>query len=72
MFEKIKQIIEKLFNIKNITTDTDIREDLGVDSIGLLQLVMAIEDEFEIQVEEQDLEKIHTVADIMEYIKENE
>ena len=33
---------------------------------------MAIEDEFEIQVEEQDLEKIHTVADIMEYIKENE
>lgn len=72
MFEKIKQIIEELFNIKDITTDTDIREDLGVDSIGLLQLVMAIEDEFEIQVEEQDLEKIHTVADIMEYIKENE
>ena len=72
MFEKIKQIIEELFNIKDITTDTDIREDLGVDSIGLLQLVMAIEDEFEIQVEEQDLEKIHTVADIMEYIKKNE
>ena len=72
MFEKIKQIIEELFNIKDITTDTDIREDLGVDSIGLLQLVMAIEDELEIQVEEQDLEKIHTVADIMEYIKENE
>lgn len=72
MFKKIKQIIEELFNIKDITTDTDIREDLGVDSIGLLQLVMAIEDEFEIQVEEQDLEKIHTVADIMEYIKENE
>lgn len=72
MFEKIKQIIEELFNIKDITTDTDIREDLGVDSIGLLQLVMAIEDEFEIQVEEQDLEKIRTVADIMEYIKENE
>ena len=39
MFEKIKQIIEELFNIKDITTDTDIREDLGVDSIGLLQLV---------------------------------
>ena len=72
MFEKIKQIIEELFNIKDITTNTDIREDLGVDSIRLLQLVMAIEDEFEIQVEEQDLEKIHTVADIMEYIKENE
>lgn len=72
MFEKIKQIIEELFNIKDITPDTDIREDLGVDSIGLLQLVMAIEDEFEIQVEEQDLEKIRTVADIMEYIKENE
>lgn len=72
MFEKIKQIIEELFNINDITTDTDIREDLGVDSIGLLQLVMAIEDEFEIQVEEQDLEKIRTVADIMEYIKENE
>ena len=35
MFEKIKQIIEELFNIKDITTDTDIREDLGIDSIRL-------------------------------------
>ncbi|NLV76392.1 MAG: acyl carrier protein [Tissierellia bacterium] len=68
--EKIKMIISNQFNIdeKDITMDTSFRKDLGADSIDLVELVMALEDEFDLEVEDDQLENINTVGDAVNYI----
>ncbi len=70
IYEKIKMIISNQFNIdeKDITMDTSFRKDLGADSIDLVELVMALEDEFDLEVEDDQLENINTVGDAVNYI----
>ncbi len=71
MLEKISDIIREELNIDDveITEDTSFKDDLGVDSLDLLELVMAFEQEYNIELNPDELENIETVGDIMEYIR---
>lgn len=73
MFEKIKSIMMEQLNIdeNDITEDTSFKDDLGLDSLDLFELAMAMEEEFGVEIPQEDLENIVTVGDAMEYIKEN-
>ena len=71
MFDKIKEIIarELMVDESDITPETDIINDLGADSLTVVDLAMALEDEFEIEMPDEELENIKTVGDIVNYIK---
>ena len=72
VYEKIKMMISNQFNIDedDITMDTSFRKDLGADSIDLVELIIALEDEFDLEVEDDEVEKINTVGDAVNYIDE--
>jgi len=72
MFERIKELIaDKVgVNPEDITMETSFADDLEADSITLFELVMAIEDEFDIEVDDESIEKIVTVGDIVNYLEE--
>lgn len=74
MFEKVKQMIaEQLSADENsITEETSFKDDLGADSLDLFQLVMAMEDEFKVEIPSEDLEKLNTVGDVMKYLKDKQ
>lgn len=71
MLERIVEIIQEQLNIDDIeiTEDTSFKDDLGVDSLDLLELVMAFEEEYSIELNPEELEGISTVGDIVEFIK---
>ncbi len=70
VFEKIKVILSEQFDIEEeeITSEIRFREDLEADSLDLVELIMAIEDEFEIEVDDEDVDKISSVGDVVNYI----
>ncbi|MDF2593753.1 MAG: acpP [Clostridia bacterium] len=72
VFDKVKQIISEQFNISEdeLTLYTSFADDLNADSLDIFQIIMAIEEEFEIEISNEDAEKVATVADVVEYIKE--
>lgn len=67
---RIIHIISEQFNIptEDIKMETSFREDLNADSLDLVELIMALEDEFGIELDDDNLEKIETVADAKKYI----
>ena len=69
VFEKIKEIIsDKLgINVNEIAMDTSF-EDLGADSLDIVELIMAIEEEYDVQVSDSEAEKAKTVGDVVNYI----
>lgn len=69
--EKIISLISEQFNIEegDINLDTSFRDDLNADSLDLVELVMALEDEFGLEIEDEDIENINTVGDSINYIK---
>lgn len=71
MVDKIKEIVarELMVEESDITLETDILNDLGADSLSVVDLAMALEDEFEIEMPDEELESIRTVGDIVNYIK---
>ncbi|MBQ3665478.1 MAG: acyl carrier protein [Lachnospiraceae bacterium] len=71
-FEKIQSIIADVMSINadEITMDTTFIDDLGADSLDVYQIVVAIEDEFDIEIPDDAAEQIKTVADAVEQIKE--
>ena len=73
MFDKIKSIMMDQLNIdeNDITEDTSFKDDLGLDSLDLFELARAMEEEFGVEIPQEDLESIVTVGDAVEYIKEN-
>lgn len=70
ILEKVVEIVtEKLgVDAEEVTLDSDLTEDLGADSLDLVDLVMALEDEFGVKVEDEDVENIATIGDIVNYI----
>ncbi|MDR7856366.1 acyl carrier protein [Tissierella sp.] len=70
IFSKIKTIIATQFNIneEEIKKDTSFKDTLNADSLDLVELIMALEDEFGLEVEDEDMENIKTVGDAVEYI----
>ncbi len=73
VFEKIKEIIVEQLGVAetSVTMEASFIDDLGADSLDIVELVMALEEEFDIEIPDADAEKVVTVADVVEYIKEN-
>ena len=71
MLERVKEIIEEQLNLENaeITTETKFKEDLGVDSLDLFELVMAFEEEYNVEIPSEELEKLVSVGDVIQYMK---
>lgn len=71
VFEKIRAILcEQLeLNEDQITMDSNIAEDLGADSLDVVDLIMSIEDEFDVEVPDESIESIKTVGDVVNYIE---
>lgn len=70
-FEKLKKIIAEVLNVDEdeITMETTFVDDLGADSLDVFQIIMGIEEEFDIEIANEDAEKIVTVGDAVEQIK---
>lgn len=74
VFEKIRDVIGEQLGVEDveiITMDTTFIDDLGADSLDIVELIMALEEEFDIEIPEAEAEKISTVGDVVEYIKAN-
>ncbi len=71
VFEKIKTLLAEQLDAdeESITMDTDIGNDLGADSLDVVELIMSIEDEFGIQVPDEQIEEVKTVGDLVNYIQ---
>ncbi len=70
VFDKVKAVILDELDVAEakVTMDAKLKEDLGADSIDAVQIIMALEDEFDIKLEDDNLEKISTVGDVVEFI----
>ena len=73
MLEKVKEIVAESLNVEESTLSetTSFKEDLGADSLDLFELVMSLEEEFGVEIPSEDLEKIATVGDVVNYLKEH-
>ena len=71
MLEKMKEIIAEQLNCEaeGITENTSFKEDLGADSLDLFELVMALEDEYSVEIPSEELEGLTTVGKVMDYLK---
>lgn len=71
MLEKMKEIIAEQLSVEadTITETSSFKEDLGADSLDLFELVMALEDEYSVEIPAEDLEKLTTVGQVMDYLK---
>ncbi|HIP42963.1 MAG TPA: acyl carrier protein [Aquifex aeolicus] len=70
--EKVKEIIAEQLGVEKekITPEAKFIEDLGADSLDVVELIMAFEEEFGIEIPDEDAEKMQTVGDVMAYLKE--
>lgn len=70
-FEKLKKVIADVLNVDEdeITMETTFEDDLGADSLDVFQIIMGIEEEFDIEIANEDAEKIVSVGDAVEQIK---
>ena len=74
MLERIAGIIREQLNLDNveITEETSFKDDLDADSLDLFELVMAFEEAYNVKIPSEDLEKLETVGDVMDYIRDKE
>ncbi len=74
IFEKIKEIIADqlaLDDTASIALDSSLMKDLEADSLDAVEIIMAIEDEFDIEIPDEDAEKFKTIGDIVKYVEDN-
>ena len=73
VFDKVKEIIVEQLGVAEtaITPDASFIDDLGADSLDIVELIMALEEEFDLEIPDADAEKVVTVNDVVEYIKDN-
>ena len=71
MLEKMKELIADQLSVdaEEITAETSFKDDLGADSLDLFELVMALEEEYNVEIPSEDLEKLTTVGAVMDYLK---
>ncbi|MBO5179046.1 MAG: acyl carrier protein [Clostridia bacterium] len=74
ILEKVKEVIVEQLGVEDevIKPDTSFIDDLGADSLDIVELIMALEEEFDLQIPDSEAEKIATVGDVIEYIKNNQ
>ena len=72
IFEKVCALIAEQFNVDadSITMDTSF-EDLGADSLDVVDMLMSLEDEFDVEIPDEEIERIRTVGELVAYIEEN-
>jgi len=73
IFAKVKDIVVEQLGVdeEEVTEQASFVDDLGADSLDIVELVMALEEEFDMEIPDEDAEKIKTVGDAVNYIKEN-
>lgn len=73
IFEKVKEVIMDQLAAEDdaVKMETSFIDDLGADSLDIVELIMALEEEFDLQIPDSEAEKIMTVGDVVEYIKNN-
>lgn len=73
VFEKVKSIIVEQLGAteSSVTMEASFIDDLGADSLDIVELIMALEEEFDTEIPDADAEKVVTVGDVVEYIKEH-
>ena len=73
VFDKVKEIIVEQLGVteNTVTLEASFIDDLGADSLDIVELIMALEEEFDTEIPDADAEKIVTVGDVVEYIKEH-
>jgi acyl carrier protein len=74
VFEKIREIIAEQFDaeIDSITMDTTVADDLGADSLDIVEVLMSIEDEFDVEIPDEAIENIKSVGDLVNYIESHQ
>ncbi len=72
-FLKVKEIIAEQLNVdeNEISPNTSFSDDLGADSLDLVELIMALEEEFDLEISDEEAEKIQNVKEAVEYIEKN-
>ena len=73
VLEKVKDILAKQFEVEadTITEQTDIAEDLGADSLDVVNVLMSLEDAFDVEIPDEEIEKLTTVGALVSYIEEH-
>ena len=73
VFEKVKGIIVEQLGVSDtaVTMEASFIDDLGADSLDIVELVMALEEEFDMEIPDSDAEKVVTVGDVVDYIKDH-
>ena len=73
VFERVKGVIVEQLGVaeNNVTMEASFIDDLGADSLDIVELIMALEEEFDTEIPDSDAEKIVTVGDVVEYIKDH-
>lgn len=71
MFEKVKSVLAQQFELdpESITMDTNLIDDLGADSLDVIELIMSLEDEFGIAISDNDAAQLYTVGRIVDYLE---
>lgn len=71
VFEKVKEIVVEQLGVEEgeVTMEASFIDDLGADSLDIVELIMALEEEFDLEIPDKEAEKITTVGDAVEYIK---
>lgn len=74
VFDKVKEIIVEQLDVDadKVITGANIQDDLGADSLDVVDLVMSLEEEFDIEIPDEAVENIKTVGDIVKYIEDNQ
>lgn len=74
VFDKVKEIIVEQLGVaeNTVTLEASFIDDLGADSLDIVELIMSLEEEFDMEIPDADAEKIVTVNDVVEYIKNNQ
>ncbi|WP_071429454.1 acyl carrier protein [Angelakisella massiliensis] len=72
VFEKVAQILAEQLDVDvdEIKLTTDMVDDLGADSLDIVDLVMTLEDEFDIEIPDEDVEGVRTVGDLVKYLED--
>ncbi|WP_138206690.1 acyl carrier protein [Haloimpatiens lingqiaonensis] len=73
VFERVKKIIADQLSLdeEEVRIDSSFIDDLGADSLDIVELIMALEEEFDIEIPDESAEKVSTVGDVVEYIKQH-
>lgn len=73
VLEKVKMILSSQFDVEedSITPETNIADDLGADSLDVVDMLMSLEDEFDVEIPDEEIERIRSVGELVAYIEEN-